>query len=123
MSAGWVLIKIFQHLIVMYVFFSDTSTGKSSRREQSWTPAWVCATLRPATEHCFEGECFPIVLEPGTIDLDVHVDLANILMLHPLSDRGIMAAYSVNTRWGICLLIHMSLTSYCFLSNILVFSI
>ena len=69
-------------------FSSDTSTGKSSRREQSWTPAWVCATLRPATEHCLESECFPIVVEPGTIDLDVYVDLANILMLHPLSDGG-----------------------------------
>ena len=67
---------------------SDTSTGKSSRREQSWTPAWVCATLRPATEHCFESKCFPIVVEPGTIDLDVHVDLANIFVLNPLSDGG-----------------------------------
>ena len=80
--------KYFNISLCCMFFSSDTSTGKSSRREQSWTPAWVCAILKPATEHSLEGDCFQIVLEPGTIDLDVHVDLANIFVLNPLSDGG-----------------------------------
>ena len=78
--------KYFNISLCCMFFSSDTSTGKSSRREQSWTPAWVCAILKPATEHSLEGDCFQIVLDPGTIDLDVHVDLANIFVLNPLSD-------------------------------------
>ena len=81
-----VQLTIFNISLCCMFFSSDTSTGKSSRREQSWTPAWVCAILKPATEHSLEGDCFQIVLEPGTIDLDVHVDLANIFVLNPLSD-------------------------------------